>query len=252
MRLGFSLLLLPLALACGEKPNTMQDAGPDTTCGLDCVAQNRYGLVVNRCFEYSSDPLNKQDPPALGMWVKPVFTLEGGVKVLPVEYRQNGQIKMIDSFAFVNGDLTLMRREFSGTGQSVTYKTSDVITGVKWLSTASGAGETYTTSTSAFVVNQSGNGTTTPTTYRMTTADATSSELRTPLQTYTTGLKLLAGETPDHGSDPRRVYVPDVGFTVIASTFTLAPGSPLPFHVQRIRDIGTPDGGNEDCSLGAP
>lgn len=255
MRTSTVVLLLVLGLplvACGPKMNTMQDAGPDTSCGLDCVAQRRYGLLINRCFEYSSDPLTKQDPPALGLWVKPVFPLEGGVKVLPVEYRINGQIKMIDNFGIVDGDLVLMRREFSGTGQSVTYKKNDVITGVKWLSTASGSGETYTTSTSAFVVNQAGNGMTSPTTYIMTTADATSSELRTPMQTFTTGMKLLVSETPDHGSDPRRVYVPDVGFTVVSSTFTLAPGSALPFHVQRIRDIGTPDGGNEDCSLGAP
>lgn len=240
-----------LLLACGPKPSNGQDAGPDTRCGLDCFAQQRYGLIVERCFEYSSDPLNAQDPPALGVWVRPVFTLEGGVKVLPVEYRQNGQIKMIDSFGIVDGTLRLMRREFSGTGQSVTYKTGRDITGVQWLALGSAAGETYTTSTDAFIANAS-NTTTVPTTHRMTTAAASSSELRTPLQTYTQGLKLLVGETPDHGSDPRRVYVPDVGFVVIVSSFSLAGGTAVPLSLQKVRDIGSPDGGSEGCSLGSP
>lgn len=238
-------------VACGPKTTTQQDAGPDTSCGLDCAAQQKYGLIIDRCFEYSSDPLAPQDPPALGLWVRPVFTIEGGVRVLPVEYRQNGQIKMIDNFGIKDGSLYLMRREFSGTGQSVTYKTGMDITGVQWLTQGSGAGETYTTNTDAFVANQSG-GLSTPTTYRMTTADASSSELRTPLTTYTSGLKLLVGETPDHGSDPRRVYVPDVGFVVLASSFSLVPGTTTPLSVQKIRDIGSPDGGSEGCSLGVP
>ncbi|MEW5742801.1 MAG: hypothetical protein AB1938_28045 [Myxococcota bacterium] len=248
------LLALSLSLsllACGSKPMTQQDAGPDTSCGLDCFAQARYGLIIERCFEYSSDPLNKQDPPALGAWVRPVFTLEGGVKVIPVEYRQNGQIRMIDSFSIVDGNLRLMRREFSGTGQSVTYKTGMDITGVQWLTLGSAAGETYTTNTDAFIANQS-TSMTVPTAYRMTTAAASSSELRTPLETYTAGLKLLVGETPDHGSDPRRVYVPDVGFVVIASSFSLAPGTATALSLQKIRDIGSPDGGSEGCSLGVP
>ncbi|MCC6334569.1 MAG: hypothetical protein IT380_11350 [Myxococcales bacterium] len=247
LALGLSLFVL----ACGPKPTTMQDAGPDTSCGLDCVAQARYGLIVERCFEYSSDPLNAQDPPTLGAWVRPVFTLEGGVKVIPVEYRQNGQIRMIDSFSIVDGNLRLMRREFAGTGQSVTYKTGMDITGVQWLTQGSSAGETYTSSTDAFIANQSST-MTVPTTYRMTTAAASASELRTPLETYTSGLKLLVGETPDHGSDPRRVYVPDVGFVVLASSFSLVPGTTVAVSLQKIRDIGSPDGGSDACSLGRP
>jgi len=248
------LLVLTLSLAllaCGSKPATQQDAGPDTSCGLDCYAQARYGLIIDRCFEYSTSTSTPDDPPALGLWVRPVFTLEGGVKVIPLEYRQNGQIKMIDSFMIVDGVLKLARREFSGTGQSVTYKTGQDITGVTWLQLESGAGETYTTNTDAFVANQS-SGTTVPTTYRMTTAAASSNELKTPLQTYTSGLKLLVGETPDHGSDARRVYVPDVGFVVVASSFSLVPGTAVPLSLQKIRDIGSPDGGADACSLGRP
>jgi hypothetical protein len=246
------LILVACGLvACG--PSTAKpDAGPDTSCGLDCAAQARFGLLENRCFEYSSDPLNKQDPPALGAWVRPVFTLEGGVKVMPVEYRQSGQIRMIDRFGIVNGELLLMRREFSGSGQSVTYRTGEVIAGVKWLAQDTGVGENFSTATSAFVVNQAGVGETTATSYRVTTAAASTSELRTPLSTFPSGLKVLPGETPDHGSDTRRVFVPDVGFVVIASSFTLIPGTSLPLAVQRIRDPGTPDGGAEDCSLGSP
>ncbi len=252
MRLALPALAAVLA-ACGPPTTTRPDAGPDTSCGLDCAAQNRFGLVVNRCFEYSSDPLNKQPLPAMGAWVKPVFTLEGGVKVLPVEYRVTGQINMIDNFAFRDGELYLMRREFSRTGQSVTYKDSaNAIVGVKWLSQGTGAGETLTTAATGFLVNQSGNGTNDATTYKVTTFAGTTSELRTPLETYPSGLKLIYSETPNHGSDTRRVWVPDVGFVLLASDFSLTPGSPTPLVVQRIRDIGTPDAGTEDCSLGAP
>lgn len=251
MRLSLLSLITAVLVACGPSTPSHQDAGPDTSCGLDCAAQNRYGLIVDRCFEYSESTSTPQDPPALGLWVRPVFTLEGGVQVLPVEYRVNGQIKMIDSFMIKDTALFLARREFSGTGQSVTYKTGMDITGVQWLAMESGAGETYTTDTEAFVANQSG-GVSTATTYRMTTAAASSSELKTVLNTYTSGLKLLVGETPDHGSDPRRVFVPDVGFVVIASSFSLVPGTTVPLSLQKIRDIGSPDGGSEGCSLGVP
>lgn len=251
MRLAALSLFVFALSACGPKSTTTPDAGPDTSCGLDCAAQARYGLIVERCFEYSESTSTPQDPPALGAWVRPVFTLEGGVKVLPVEYRVNGQIKMIDSFTIRDGNLYLVRREFSGTGQSVTYKTGMDLTGVQWLAMESGPGETYTTNTDAFVANTS-SGASTPTTYRMTTADASASELKTSLTTYTSGLKLLVGETPDHGSDPRRVFVPDVGFVLIASSFSLLPGTTVPLSVQKIRDIGSPDGGSEGCSLGVP
>lgn len=251
MRLTFLSLIASVLAACGPRPTTTPDAGPDTSCGLDCAAQNRYGLIVDRCFEYSDSNTTPADPPALGAWVRPVFTLEGGLKVLPVEYRVNGQIKMIDSFTIRGGALYLVRREFSGTGQSVTYKTGMDITGVQWLQMESGAGETYTTETDAFVANPSG-GVSTPTTYRMSTAAASASELKTVLTTYTSGLKLLVGETPDHGSDPRRVFVPDVGFVLIASSFSLRPGTAASYHLQKIRDIGSPDGGSEGCSVGAP
>lgn len=241
-----------IASACGQTMKPVVDAGPDTSCGLDCVAQQRYGLTVNRCFEYSADSTAKQDPPALGAWVRPVFTLEGGLKVLPVEYRQNGQILVVDHFTIVNGELWLVRREFKGSSQSVSYKKGSALSGVKWLGLDSAMGENYNTTTDAFVVNSAGAGTTTATAYRVTTAAASTSELHTPAQTYAAGLKLLPGESPDHGSDTRRVFVPDVGFVVISSAFNLAGGNAVPYSLQRVRDPGTPDGGADDCSLGAP
>lgn len=245
------LVLVAGLMACGGKPLTKVDAGIDTSCGIDCAAQTTYGLLVNRCFEYSSDSVTAHDPPALGAWVKPVRTLEGGVTVLPVEYRIGGQLRMTDNFSIINGELYLMRREFNGAG-SITYKTGSAITGVKWLVPTAGPGENYSTDVDGFVVGTSGSGVTTPTNYRMTTAAGAASELRTPFATFAEGLKLLPGETPDHGADTRRIFVAGVGFVVISSALSFTPGQSLPYIVQRIRDPGTPDGGAADCSLGSP
>lgn len=236
-------------LACGPTSQTPDDAGPDTSCGLDCAAQSRYGLVVDRCFEYVDPTGTSTGLPALGAWVRPVVTLEGGLKVLPVEYRVNGQIKMVDNFTIRDGALLLARREFTTSGRSVTYRTGTDITGVQWLLMESGPGETYTTTTDAYLTTQTG-GETVATSYRMSTAEASTSELKTPLETYASGLKLLAGETPDHGSDPRRVFVPEVGFTLIASPLSLEPGAAVPLSLTAIREPGTADGGTEPCSLG--
>jgi len=245
-----TLRLVPLLLlaACGT-PSTKQDAGPDTSCGLDCAAQARFGLIVDRCFEYSTDSATAQNPPAMGAWVKPVFTLEGGIQVLPVEYRVSGQTKMIDNFGIVNGDLVLMRREFSATSQSVTYRdTNNTITGVKWLPSDVGPGENFPSDTQAFVVGASGMGNTEATSYKTTTVAGTTSQLRTPLKDYPDGMQVIFSETPFHGADSQRVFVPDVGFIMITSDFSLVQGSPTPLRLQKIRDLG----GATDCSLGAP
>lgn len=256
-RMRLTLLALALALVACSPPAPTPDAGPDTSCGFDCAAQNKYGLIKNRCFEYSSDPLTKQDPPALGVWVKDnganLFNLEGGVPVLQVEYRMTGQIRMIDDVAVIGGALMLMRREFVATGQSITYKDSaNKIVGVKWLALDTAAGQTLTTQASGFLVNQSGVGTTDDTTFKVTTFDASASELQALTQTYPAGLKLVFSETPAHGNDTRRVFIPDVGFAVIASNYALTGGAPLPMTLQKVRDIGSADGGTADCSLGAP
>jgi hypothetical protein len=249
------LPLLLLATACGSSGTGSLDAGPDTRCGLDCVAQANYGLVVNRCFEYSDEASKKKDPPLLGALVLPVFTLDNNVKVLPVEYRQGGQLKMRDSFTLKNGDLVLVRREFLDSNQSVTYRDASLaISGVTWLHLNSSSGETSTSAVKAFVVDAAGKSTSNDATYRVTTATPSASELNTPLNNYLDGLKLLPGESPtDHGSDARRIFVSGVGFVLIASPFSLAAGAQTtPLMLQRIRDLGTPDAGPGECSLGAP
>ena len=254
MRAQLSAMVI-LLVACGQAPKGGADAGPDTSCGLDCAAQATYGLIINRCFEYSDDASNKRDPPLLGAQVLPVFTLDNTVRVLPVEYRQSGQLKMRDSFVLKNGDLLLVRREFPATSQSVTYRDSTLaISGVKWLQTDSASGQTYTTMSKALVVNGAGSSNSTDSSYRVTTAAPSANELRTPLNSYIEGVKLLTSESPtDNGSDSRRVFVPQVGFVLIASPFSLTPGAPTtPLMLQRIRDIGSPDAGAGDCSLGAP
>ncbi len=246
MRPILCFLALSLGTACGPVKPTV-DAGPDTSCGLDCAAQAHFGVVINRCFEYSTDPLTKQTPPSLGVWVRELFELEGGIQTLPVEYRQGGQIVQTDYFVFKGGDLTLMRR-IAGT-QSVTYRTDTMITGVKWLTQGTLAGENFETATTAFLSRDNSS---TATTYRITTDVPTAGEKKTPLATYENAFKILFGESPDHGADSRRVFVPNTGFVIIASPFNLLGGSPTPHHLQRIRDLGTADAGAESCSLGVP
>lgn len=246
MRLLPLVTAVLLVSACGPAKPT-PDAGPDTSCGLDCASQEIFGLIKNRCFEYSEDPLAPSTPPDLGVWVKPdLFTLEGMIPTIEVEYRKGGQIVQSDYFVFKNGDLTLMRRI---AGTSVTYRTGTAITGVKWLSPTTGPGENFSTMTTAFLSRDDSSA---PTDYRITTDAPTTAEKRTPLATYDTAFKVLFGESPDHGSDSRRIFVPGTGFTIIASPFNLLGGSPTPVYLQRIRDIGTADAGTESCSLGLP
>jgi hypothetical protein len=253
LRASSFLLCVSVGLvACEPGPELALDGGPDVRCGLDCAAQARYGLFVNRCFEYSSSPTSPEALPALGLWVRDVFTLEGGVKVLPVEYRVRGQTKMVDNFGLRDGDLLLMRRQFSSTGQSVTYRDDGgAIVGVKWLSMDTAGGQTSVTPAQAFTVDGTGHGTTEAVSYQVSTVMGSSSDQRTPLATYGSAITLLFGDEA-HGADPRRVYVPDVGFTIVSSSFLLSGSSPLPVALQRVRDLGTPDAGAADCSLGSP
>lgn len=248
-----SVLSLLALTACGPvKPST--DGGAvDDSCGLDCVSQARYGLIANRCFEYSVSETMKNDPPKLGALVKPVFTLEGGVKVMPVEYREGGQTLMIDNFAFEGGNLKLLRREFPRQGRSVTFRNDAMaITGVTWLLTDAAPGQNQTTNTQADSVDQQGTHTVEAATYRVTTQAPMPGQLKTPLKDYSAGLRLLTVQTPDRGSDPIRTFVADVGFVTISSSFNYAGGNPTPVFLQRIRDIGSPDAGSEPCSLGVP
>lgn len=252
MRLFVLSLLLVLA-ACGPVKPTTDGGSVDDSCGLDCVSQNRYGLIANRCFEYSVSDTTADSPPKLGALVKPVFTLEGGVKVMPVEYREGGQTLMIDNFAFENGNLKLLRREFPRQGRSITFRNEAMaISGVTWLLADAAPGQNQTTNTQADSVDQSGMHTVEAASYRVTLQNPTANQLKTPLAAYTTGLRLLTVQTPDRGSDPIRTFVPDVGFVTLSSAFNYAGGNPTPVFLQRIRDIGSPDAGSEPCSLGVP
>ncbi len=238
--------------ACG-KPSTPVDSGTpvDTSCGLDCDAQKRYGLLLNTCFEYASGP-SATNPPALGVFVREVFTLEGGVKVLVVEYSVGGQKKMTDSFGITNGRLLLMRREFSG-GQSVTYKAEpSEIVGVAWLEPGSGDNSNVSTTANADVLI-SGTRKTESTTYRATLASASGSQLTTPARVFDAGFQMLFSEDPDHGSDGLRIWVPDVGFVNFSSTFLITGGNSTQYRLQRIRTIDPlSDAGEKPCSTGTP
>ncbi len=244
------LLTLLLMMACGPAKPTTGDRTVDTSCGLDCVAQKRFGLIVDRCFEYSASDTTKQDPPELGAFVKPVFTLEGGVQVLPVEYRRTGQTLMIDNFAFKDGALLLMRREFPRQGKSVTFKNeAGAIVGVTWLTADPLPGQTQTTSVQANIVESSGAGTSEATRYQVSTAQANAGQLKTPLSNVTDGLRLLTTQSPDRGADPIRVFVPETGFISITSPLSATPANPTPIFLQKVRDLTA---GEPACSVGVP
>lgn len=252
MRFPSLLALVVVAASCSPPPSKA-DAGPDTSCGLDCASQAFYGLVLDRCFEYSESNSSTQSPPSLGVWVRKengpngTFVLEGDVPSIVVEYRKSGQIVQSDYFTIKSGDLYLLRR-IAG-GSSVTYRTDTAITGVKWFSDDIGVGQSSTNSTTAFLSRDNSS---TATSYPVITEAPNAGEKKAPLATYDTGIKVIFGESPDHGSDPRRVFVPNLGFTMIASPFSLLGGAPTPHYLQRVRDIGTPDAGPDACSLGVP
>ncbi len=242
---------LALLAACGPPPvKPPPDAGPDVSCGLDCAAQQRYGLVVGRCFEYSSTQA-AANPASLGVKVLPVFTLEGGVDSLPFEYSEGGLVKLTDYFTLGQGALVLARRTFSP-GQSVTYRdAANAIAGVAWLKASTGAGENFTTSTSADVVG-SGARHADDTTYQVTTAAPTVSEQTMPAGSYPDAFKLLFSETPDHGRDPRRVFVPGTGFILFSTPFNIVGGTAAEYRLQKVRDIVASDAGSVECGFGSP
>jgi hypothetical protein len=252
MRFVSSLTLVVLA-ACGPvKP--MADGGVvDSSCGIDCAAQTRFGLIANRCFEYSVSDSMKNDPPKLGALVKPVFTLEGGVKVMPVEYREGGQTLMIDNFGFENGNLKLLRREFPRQGRSITFRNDTMaITGVTWLLSDAAPGQSQTSNVQADSVDQLGMHTVEATSYRVAIQSPTPAQLKTPLLASSSGVRMLTSQIPDRGADPIRTFVADLGFITITSPFNYAGGNPTPVFLQRVRDIGSADAGSEPCSLGIP
>jgi hypothetical protein len=221
------------------------DAGRmiDTSCGIDCEAQRKYGLIARTCFEYSDNPTTAASPPVLAAEVMQELELEGGIKVMQVKYTSGGQRRMQDSFAIANGELKLVRREFGAGGTSVSFKNDTMaLEGVKWLELASGAGVSYTTASNADVVTP-GARVSESTTYRATLSAATSSDLQLPLPGGVDGgVKLLFSETPiDHGSDSRRIWTPGLGFVLITTPLALTMGTSQEYLLQNVKD--TTDGG---------
>jgi hypothetical protein len=189
------------------------------------------------------------------VYVREVFKLEGDVKVIVVEYSSGGQRKMTDSFGLKDGTLLLMRREFAG-GQSVTYKNAATdIVGVGWLERSSAVGSNLQSSSSADVLMGGGARKTESTSYRTTLAAASEAQTTVPARAtpFDGGLQMLFSETPDHGSDGIRVWVPEVGFINFSSSFQLTGGTSVQYRLQRIRTLDpASDAGEKPCSTGTP
>jgi hypothetical protein len=209
----------------------------DTSCGIDCASQARYGLLTGQCYEYSDGP-SSVSPPALAAEVLQKTELEGGIAVMQVRYTSGGARRMQDSFTLVNGDLKLVRREFGVGGTSVSYKSSTgALEGATWLTATASAGENASTTTTADVITPATR-VSDPTTYRVTLSSASTSELSTPARTFTSGLKLLISESPtDHGSDSRRIFVDGTGFVLITTPLALVNGTSQEYQLQNIKNL---------------
>jgi hypothetical protein len=240
-------IALPL-LACGKRSEDPPDAGVDPSCGLDCASQQRYGLIVERCFEYTNPSL-PPDELAIGAWVGPVEMLEGGRYVLPVLYSEGGQPRMTDRFFFQDGDLYLARRVFQS-GQSITYRDQEGnIVGVPWWQVGTAANQSFEDQVQGDVVNLSTR-IIEPTTFRVSTLEPTEDEKTVPAGAFPTAIKLLFSETPEHGSDTRRVFAEGTGFTLFAGPLQLGGGEAVEvYRLLRIRDVGTTDGGSHPCGV---
>jgi len=236
-----TVLLFPALVACsGGRPTP--DAGMiDTSCGFDCAAQEKYGLIAGRCFEYSNTGA-MVDPPALAAEVRAVRDVEG-VQVMDVAYTRTGNPVMLDLFTIVNGELKLVRREFGTGGTSVAYKDSTgKLAGVKWLAPGTQSGENFSTTVTADVIAPPAARMMMDTTYRVTTSQPSGADLRFPIGTFDAGVGMLIIESPvDHGSDSRRTWIPGVGFALVTTPLVLTGGMPREYALQKVKD--TPDGG---------
>ena len=233
MRPSIPCLLLAVltAFACSAPPKPNNDAGPDTSCGIDCFAQTSFGLLKGSCYEYSDSQVTAT-PPSIGVTVLDAVVIEDNLTVIPVEYRVGGLLKQKDSFTITNGALKLVRREFA-TGGSVSYLTSGVLTGATWVEAGAVSGQSASSSVTASVKPGS---TMDATTYRVTLADAKAAELAVPQKTYDAGLTLLFSESPtDHGSDSKRVFVDGVGFILFSASFQASGGTTQEYRLQNVK-----------------
>ncbi len=247
MRSSAALAVAALAFcACPQPHHEVPDAGPDTSCGLDCAAQAEFGLQFKRCFEFSSNPTTVEYPQAFAIYVKGLFKLEGDVQTIEVDYLSSGQIKGQDFFTLPNGTLTLARR-ISG-GSSATYLQNGVVDGVQWLPAGTIAGAEIDTTRDERL---STGATTEGVQYRITTVEASPADLTTldPGISTDGGYSMIFNNTPAAKSDTQRIFVPGVGFTRVTPSSTIIVGG-VPYYLQKIRDIDL-DAGTDPCSLGA-
>lgn len=247
MRSSAALAVAALAFcACPQPHQEPVDAGPDTSCGLDCAAQNEFGLTFKRCFEFSSSSTVAEYPQTYAIYVKGLFTLEGNVQTIEVDYYSSGQIKGQDFFTLPGGTLTLARR-ISG-GSSATYLKDNAVDGVQWLPMGTIAGAEIDTTRDERLSTGTTN---TGVSYRITTVEASPGELTTlnPAIATDGGFSMIFNSTPAAKSDTQRIFVPGVGFTRVTPSSTIIAGG-VPYYLQNIRDIDL-DAGTDPCSLGA-
>jgi hypothetical protein len=239
------LPLLPLLACGGGEPQPPPGRTIDTSCGLDCEAQQRYGLTFDRCFEYT-DTAEAQEFVPLAVHVLPqLATLEGDVKSLEVQYLGTGGIlKMTDYFVFDDLDLKLVRRKLAN-ANSVSYLDgSDNLVGVTLVSGEAAAGTNLTSDVRARV--NVGTSTVEDTTFRVSVQATSDSEKTVPEGTHPDALKLLLSETPDHAPDLVRVFVPELGFIRMDTRLSLTPSdAATTYSLQRVRDVEA--GGEDFC-----
>ena len=241
---------IALLSACDQQEKPPPDAGVDTSCGIDCDAQARYGLILNRCFEYVTS-----NDEVMGAFVSETRELEGGIPVIAVDYYDGSGIwRMTDSFTIVSGSLKLVRREWkSGAGGSVTYKDeANAIVGATWWEPSTTSGQSIVSEVVADVVV--GTRTADPTTYTVVTTEPTSAEKTVPAGTFDNSVKMLFNlqSGASQGPDARRVFAENTGFTTISTSFSATSTDYVTYRLQAIRDIGTADGGNHPCGSPAP
>jgi hypothetical protein len=245
-----ALLAATLAMAltlvsCGQPAENAPAAVVDTSCGLDCASQQRYGLIIGRCFEYASIESHEL---AIGAWVLPLERLEGGRPVLPVLYSEGGLPRMTDLFFFEGGDLYLARRRFQP-GHSVTYRDEAAnIVGVPWWQVGAAASHSFQKQVQADVLNGSTR-VTDATTFRVSTLEPTEAEKTVPAGTFAAAIKMLLTEMPEHGMDTRRVFAEGTGFTLFASPLQLTGGTATEYRLLRIRDVDPADAGMHPCGI---
>ncbi len=240
------LFAVVVVSSCTPPVEPTPDAGRtiDTSCGLDCEAQQEYGLILDRCFEYSKSATQRASPPDLGVYVRRVFTLEGDVPTIEVVYyRGGGNIAATDFFTLPDGALTLVRRSPTG-ATSLTYLQDNKVDGVTWLTSGAVVGARIETARDARLGDD-----VTGTQYRVDVVEAVAADLNTVDAGVETdgGIKLLFGETPAHYYDSQRVFVPGLGFVRLTPSAAIV--QDVPHYLQSVRDIDR-DAGTPTCGLG--